>query len=153
MELSGEIAAGLFFEDLSGPQFALPVAVRQLERLDATRSTFLVAATDPIAPTGLGLDWDALPQRRQGNHLGFHAGALAFVAENRGKRLRFSLDPDDPALDVLLREFAEVASADRRWAIESVNDLPAKESPYLTTLERNLTLVRDHRGVYVERRV
>ena len=153
MELSGEVAAGLFFEDLSGPQFALPVAVRQLERLDATRSTFLVAATDPIAPTGLGLDWDALPQRRQGNHLGFHAGALAFVAENRGKRLRFILDPDDPALDVLLREFAEVASADGRWAIETVNDLPAKESPYLTTLERNLRLVRDHRGVYVERRV
>ena len=153
MELAGEVQAGLFFEELSGPQFAVPVALRQLERLDIAHSTFLVAATDPIAPSGLGLNWDGLPQRRRGNHLGFHAGTLAFVAENRGKRLRFSLDPDDPALDTLLGQFSTAARADRRWVIETINDLAPKDSPYLPTLERNLRLVRDHRGVYVERRV
>ncbi len=153
MELAGEAQAGLFFEDLSGPQFALPVALRQLERLDTTHSTYLVAATDPIAPTGLGLDWDGLPQRRQGNHLGFHAGALAFVAENQGKRLHFALEPDDPALDALLGQFVALPKPNRRWVIETVNGVPAKESSYLATLERNLRLVRDHRGVYVERQV
>ena len=153
MELSGEAQAGLFFDDLSGPQFAQPLALRQLERLDGAQSTFLVSAIDPIAPTGLGLDWDGLPQRRQGNYLGFHAGALAFVAENRGKRLRFALDPDDPALDALLGQFAAVTGTDRRWVIETVNEHPALKSPYLPTLERNLRLVRDHRGVYVERQV
>ena len=153
MELAGEVQAGLFFEDFSGPQFTLPLALRQLERLDSAQSTFLVSAIDPIAPTGLGLDWDGLPQRRQGNHLGFHAGALAFVAENRGKRLRFTLDPDDPALDALLGQFAAATGTDRRWVIETVNERPALASPYLPALERNLRLVRDHRGVYVERQV
>ena len=153
MELAGEVQAGLFFEELSGPQFALPLGLRQLERLDSARSTFLVSANDPIAPTGLGLDWDGLPQRRQGNHLGFHAGALAFVAENRGKRLHFTLDPDDPALDALLGQFAAVTGTERRWVIETVNERPTLASPYLPTLERNLRLVRDHRGVYVERQV
>ena len=153
MELAGEVLAGLFFEDLSGPQFALPVALRQLERLDTARSTFLVAATDPIAPTGLGLDWEGLPQRRQGSYLGLHAGVLAFAAENQGKRLRFALDPEDPALDALLGQFVAMPRSNRRWVIQTVNEVPTKESPYLPTLERNLRLVRDHRGVYVERRV
>ena len=153
MELAGEVVAGLFFEDLSGPQFALPIALRQLERLDTARSTFSVSAVDPIAPTGLGLDWDALPQRRVANHLGFHAGALALVAENGGKRLHVILEPDDAALDVLIGQLAQAVRRDRRWAIETVNDRPAQESPYLPALERNLTLVRDHRGVYVERHV
>ena len=153
MELAGEVVAGLFFEEFSGPQFALPIALRQLERLDTTRSTFSVSAVDPIAPTGLGLDWDALPQRRVANHLGFHAGALALVAENGGKRLHVFLEPDDAALDLLIGQLAEAVRSDRRWAIETVNDRPAKESPYLPALERNLALVRDHRGVYVERRV
>ena len=37
MELSGEIVSGLFFNGLSGPQFAAPAAVRQLERGAARR--------------------------------------------------------------------------------------------------------------------
>ena len=74
--------------------------------------------------------------------LGVPLLAWWYVARGRGRTgsLRYS-------------SLAAVARADRRWSIESVNDRPAKESPYLTTLERNLTLVRDHRGVYVERRV
>ena len=86
MELSGEVVAGLFFEDLAGPQFALPAATRELGRLKIDRqATFWVNAVDPIAPTGLGLDWEALPRRRAQNHLGFHAGELAFIVENGGK--------------------------------------------------------------------
>ncbi len=154
MELSGEVVAGLFFQDLSGPQFALPAAARELGRLKTDRqATFWVNAVDPIAPTGLGLDWEALPRRRVQNHLGFHAGELAFVVENSGKRLRIRLEPDDPALDALAIHLAPILRARRRVVIETINDLPARQSPYLEALERHLHLAHDHRGVYVERRI
>lgn len=154
MELSGEVASGLFFEDLAGPQFALPGAIRALGRLNTDgQATFWVNAVDPIAPTGLGLDWEGLPQRRAQNHLGFHAGQLAFVVENGGKRLRIHLEPDDPVLDALAIHLEPILRGGRRVAIETINDLPARQSPYLDALGRHLDLVRDHRGVYVERRI
>lgn len=154
MELSGEVVAGLFFEDLAGPQFGLPGAIRQLGRMTTDRSaTFWVNAVDPIAPTGLGLDWEGLPQRRAQNHLGFLAGELAFVVENGGKRLRIHLEPDDPALDAIAIDLAPILRGHRRVVIETINDLPARQSPYLEALDRNLELARDHRGVYVERRI
>ena len=151
MELSGEVVAGLFFKHLAGPQFALPGAIRELGR--DRRATFWVNAVDPIAPTGLGLDWEGLPQRRAQNHLGFHAGELAFVVENGGKRLYIHLDPDDVALDVLAIDLASVMQGDRRVVIETINDLPARQSPYLEALGRHLDLAHDHRGVYLQRRM
>ena len=153
MELGGEVVAGLFFDGLSGPQFALPLAVRQLQRLDTTDATFWINAADPISPAGLSLDWDALPQRRAQNYLGFHAGKLALVVENRGKRLRIFLGPDDPALDVLLVNLVRVIESGRRLEVDTINDQPAKQSPYLDALSRHLTLLQDHRGVYFERRI
>ena len=152
MELSGEVVAGLFFEDLAGPQFALPGATRELGRMKTDRqATFWVNAVDPIAPTGLGLDWEALPRRRVQNHLGFYAGELAFVVENSGKRLRIHLQPDDPGLDALAIHLPPILRTRRRVVIETINDLPARQSPYLEALGRHLDLVHDHRGVYVQR--
>ena len=81
MELSGEIVAGLFFEDFSGPQFALPQALRQLERLDKSAATFWISALDPASPCGLGLAQPDLPHRRAANHLGWFEGELAIVSE------------------------------------------------------------------------
>ncbi len=154
MELSGEVVTGLFFEDLAGPQFALPGAVRELARPTTGRQeTFCVNAVDPIAPTGLGLDWQALPFRRAQNHIGFHAGELAFVVENGGKRLSIHLEPDDPALDTLAIDLAEIVRGRTRVAIDTINDVPARQSPYLEALGRHLNLAHDHRGVYVERRL
>ena len=153
MELSGEVASGLFFEDLAGPQFALPGAIRALGRLNNDQATFWVNAVDPIAPTGLGLDWDGLPRRLAQNHLGFHAGELAFVVENGGRRLSIHLKPDHPALDALAIHLEPILRGGRRVAIETINDLPARQSPYIEALGRHLDLAHDHRGVYVERRI
>ncbi|MCZ6890232.1 MAG: DEAD/DEAH box helicase [Gammaproteobacteria bacterium] len=153
MELSGEVLAGLFFEELSGPQFALPLALRNLERLDAKHATFWINATDPVSPAGLGLSWQGLPQRRWQNHLGFHAGALALVSENNAKKLSIFLDPDDPALDELIPQLARLSRRSKRLTIETINDVAAKQSPYFDVLARHMRLVRDHRGVYVERDV
>ena len=152
MELSGEAVSGLFFDTFSGPQFALPQAVRQLERLSAAEQTFWISALDPVAPCGLGAGLDGLPQRRHGNHLGYCEGRLAVVSESFARRLTIHLDADDPGLDALLPNLARLCAARKRLATETINGEPARGSPYLAVLSRHLSTVADHKGVYLETR-
>ena len=153
LELAGEVVSGLFFTGLSGPQFALPEAVRRLERFERAGATFWINALDPVAPCGLGFGLDdppALPQRRLGNHLGWFEGRLAIVSEGFGKRLTLQLAPDDPGLDELLPHLAALCRTRGRLAPESVNGEPLKASPYLPGLARYMRLVADHKGLYFE---
>ena len=150
MELSGEVVAGLFFDELSGPQFALPEAVRRLERLRKPEATFWISAVDPVAPCGLGLALADLPQRRIANHLGYFEGSLALVSENFGGRLAFFLDPDDPGLDVLLPSLAMLCRRRKRLSPQTINGEPARNSPYLVPLSRHLAVAKDHKGIYLE---
>ena len=152
MELSGEVVAGLFFEEMSGPQFALPEAIRRLERLDRSHATFWISAHDPVAPCGLGLTLADLPHRRAGNHLGYFEGTLALVSENFARRLTIRLDPDHPGLDSLLPNLAILCRRRKRLTPESINDQPARVSTYLAALSRHLAVVKDHKGVYFETR-
>ncbi|MDE0692008.1 MAG: DEAD/DEAH box helicase [Gammaproteobacteria bacterium] len=150
MELGGEVVAGLFFAGLSGPQFALPAALRHLERLQMEGATFWINALDPVSPSGLGLAEQGYPQRRGSNHLGYLDGKLAIVSETNARRLQIHLEPDDPGLDTLLPNLDALARHRRRLAIETVNDTPTRLSPYLPALSRHLTAVSDHRGVYFQ---
>jgi ATP-dependent Lhr-like helicase len=152
MELAGEIVAGYFFAGLSGPQFVTPAALRLLESGVATGApTFWVNALDPVAPCGLGLDWDALPPRRPQNYLSFHAGRLALVIENQGRRLRF-IEPVDPAaMPAILAPLRLLLARERRLAIETIGDVPAIQSPWLDALATIARVVRDHRHVWLER--
>ena len=152
MELSGEVVAGLFFEEMSGPQFALPEAARRLERLGKSRATFWISAHDPVAPCGLGLALPDLPHRRAGNHLGYFEGTLALVSENFARRLTIRLEPDHPGLDSLLPNLAVLCRRRKRLTPESINDEPARGSPYLAALSRHVAVVKDHKGVYFETR-
>ena len=161
MELAGEVVSGLFFSALSGPQFALLQAVRQLQRLPAENNDrrtggntsdrwFWINALDPISPCGLGLDLPGLPQRRLANHLGWLGDELAIVSENFGRRLTINLDPDHPGLDVLLPHLAEICRRRKRLTMDTVNGEPARSSPFLPALCRHMTAVTDHRGLYFE---
>ena len=152
MELAGEVVAGLFFTGLSGPQFALPAALRHLERLQTEGATFWINALDPVSPCGLGLSEAGYPQRRVSNHLGYLDGKLAIVSETGARRLQIHLEPDDPGLDALLPNLDTLARDRRRLAIETVNDTPTRLSPYLPALSRHLTAVSDHRGIYFQPR-
>lgn len=152
MELSGEVVAGLFFEELSGPQFALPEAVRRLERMAKPEGTFWISAIDPVAPSGLGLAQSDLPHRRLGNHLGYYEGVLAMVSENYARRLAIWLEPDDPGLDALLVNLATLCRRRKRLTTETINGEPARASAYLPALSRHLAVVTDHKGVYFESR-
>jgi len=148
MELSGEIVAGLFFNSLSGPQFAVPAAVRQLERGGTTRS-FWVNATDPIAPSGLGVDWPtlSLPQRRAGNYLAFHRGALVLVVENYGRRLGFANDLDDNAFASATTLLTHLLAKRRKVTIDTINGAHAPDSPLIMRLADVFDVAHDHRGV------
>ena len=152
MELGGEVVAGLFFAGLSGPQFALPAALRHLERLQMEGATFWINALDPVSPSGLGLAEAGNPQRRASNHLGYLDGKLAIVSETNARRLQIHLEPDAPGLDALLPNLDALARHRRRLAIETINDTPTRLSPYLPALSRHLTAVSDHRGVYFQPR-
>ena len=150
MELAGEVVAGLFFEELSGPQFAVPRAVAQLTRHTPPPELFWCSALDPAAPTGLGLG-GPYPARRTQNYLVYHQGALALVAENLGRRLQILLPPDHPQLDAVLELFQHLTRTVRRLTVETINDEPARGSPYLEALGRQLKRVHDHKQVYFER--
>ena len=156
MELGGEVVSGLFFAGLSGPQFALPQAVRQLERPISAQATFWINALDPVSPCGLGLGGGetasgmALPQRLLANHLGWFDGTLAIVSEHYAKRLRIALSPDHAGLDMLLPHLAALCRRRRHLATETINGEPVGRSPYLAALARHLKPVADHKGVYFE---
>jgi ATP-dependent helicase Lhr and Lhr-like helicase len=99
MELGGEVRRGYFVEGLSGAQFALPEAARQLQELHlpstATAPPVLLHSMDPANLYGSGapfdiplLDGGTRPLlRRPGNWLVLRAGRPVLLIEQHGKRL------------------------------------------------------------------
>ena len=147
MELSGEIVSGLFFHGLSGPQFAAPAALRSLERGTGTES-FWVNATDPVAPTGLGIDWPyPLPHRRAGNYLALYRGVLVLTVENYGKRLTFAPDLDDAAFAPAIALLTHLLTVRRKIPVDTIDGAPPSESRYLARLADVFDMARDHRRI------
>jgi ATP-dependent Lhr-like helicase len=151
MELAGEVVAGLFFDSLSGPQFALPDALRTLRKPDLTAS-FWVNALDPVSPCGLGLRAAKLPPRRPGNYLSYHGGDLALVVESHGKRLSFRVPPEHPELQQILAPVSHLLLHRRRLTLTAINDEPPADSPYRPALESIARFVTDHRQATLEYR-
>ncbi|MGI9325979.1 MAG: DEAD/DEAH box helicase [Pseudomonadales bacterium] len=149
MELAGEVSAGLFFEGFSGPQFILPQALALLQR-PPNPPSFWLSALDPVAPCGMGLAWQELPARRDGNYLSFVHGELMLTLENRGKRLNFKSQPSDPVLEGTLPLLDYLVQRQKRLVIETINGEPSIDSNYLPLLERAFALSRDHLHVNIE---
>jgi ATP-dependent Lhr-like helicase len=155
LELAGEVQAGLFFEGFSGPQFARPQTVARL-RADAAEAVdevdFWLAATDPAAPSGLGLRWPddlAIPPRRPGNYLAFAGGKLGMTVANRGKRLSIAVPPEDPLLPRLLPVLRHLARQQSAITVTTINDAPAIDSPYRAALASALDASSDHRDLFL----
>ena len=161
MELSGEVLSGYFFKDIPGPQYILPAAFRVLQQNVSRHSgqgpIFWINAMDPISPCGLGLKKidHPLPRRVSSNHLVYQGDQLVLVSEQHGKSLTFHVPDDDEQISrylcvfrhLLYRSFQPV----RKIEIETINDIPARESPYLDALATSFTLLRDHKSVYIQR--
>lgn len=150
MELAGEVTQGLFFEELSGPQFVSTRALARLQQKEKPPTHFWCNALDPVSPCGLGLEWPELPQRREQNYLSFYKGELALVIENNGGRLFFYIDPQDNALDHVVEPCLHITKAIGKLAVKTINGGPATTSPYLAVFSRILKKRKDHRSVYFE---
>ncbi|MCI0682392.1 MAG: DEAD/DEAH box helicase [Gemmataceae bacterium] len=97
LELTGAVRRGYFVEGLSGAQFALPDAVRQLQELavpsHAEAPFVLVHSLDPAnlygaaAPLELGQEFPRPFVRRPGNWLVLRGGKPVLIVEQQGKRL------------------------------------------------------------------
>ncbi len=150
MELAGEVMQGLFFDELSGPQFISPRALTRLQQNEPAPAHFWCNALDPVSPCGLGLDWPELPQRREQNYLAFYKGKLALVIENNGGRLHFYLDPQDSEITQALAPCVQLVKTHGKMTVKEINEESAMTSPWLPALATVLKKRKDHRSVYFE---
>jgi hypothetical protein len=115
-----------------------------------------MSAIDPVSPCGLGLELGQLPRRVPSNHLAYFGARLALVSQRHGRDLTFHIDADDPdllrALDplevTLTREVQPVQGID----IETINGLPAHDSPFAAALANRFDTIRGRRGLRLQRR-
>ncbi|MFV2089889.1 MAG: hypothetical protein ACC642_04470, partial [Pseudomonadales bacterium] len=151
MELSGEIVSGYFYTGFSGPQFMTPAALQSFGR-DREAAPFWINALDPASPCGLGLVDPDLPQRRPQNYLSYAADELALVIENLGRKLTFHLPPDHPGVIEVLQPLCHLVKRHGRVVVDTINDNPARSSPYLEAIGQILKGVKDHKQIYFESR-
>ena len=158
MELSGEVAAGAFFEGVPGPQFASPAAVRRLRRELPEDAVWWVHALDPASPSGLALEGfrGLFPRRAAGSHMVFQGSALVLTSESRGRRLRFLVAPDHPRIDDLLELFrVQLTRAFAPWRsveVQEINGEPAAGSPYAAVLAARFHVSSTASGLRLWRR-
>jgi ATP-dependent Lhr-like helicase len=156
MELSGEILSGYFFTGISGPQFISHAGFRRLQAGLPNDAVFWMSAVDPVSPCGLGLELGELPRRVASNHLAYFGARLAFVSQRHGRDLTFHIGADHPdlleALEVLevmlTREVQPLQGID----IETINGLPAHDSPFAAALAARFDSIRGRRGLRLQRR-
>jgi len=158
MELSGEVAAGAFFEGVPGPQFASPAAVRRLRRELPEDAVWWVSALDPAAPSGLALEGfrGLFPRRAAGSHLVFQGSTLVLTSEGRGKRLRFLVPPDHPRIDDFLEVFrVQLTRAFAPWRsieVQEINGEAAAASPFASVLAARFQISSTAAGLRLWRR-
>jgi ATP-dependent Lhr-like helicase len=148
MELSGELIAGRFFEELEGPQFISAEAFELFKSGAEAHAPWWVGALDPVSPAGLeivdrDLAYGPLPARAKGSLLGFAGPRLVWVAGPSAKELWIGLAPDAAALPELLaplseakrRALATPSYGEARLNVESINGESAALSPYADALK------------------
>ena len=113
---------------------------------------------DPASMCGLGLpDLPyALPRRIESNHLVYRGAELLAVSQRKGRRIQFNIAPDDPDLGACLGFLDHLLNrsfqARRHITVETINDQPATESPYLTVFMNAFDVVRDPKSITLYRR-
>ncbi len=149
MELAAEVTVGLFFSELSGPQFARQDALRILTNCKSCEPRWL-AAYDPASPCGLGLNWLELPARRSGTFIGVAGEEVLCTSMANGRKLKVYVDSNDARLSELFKEMPTTVSDARTLVIEEINDESARSSPYFPLLAQTTQAYRDHQRIYVE---
>jgi len=158
MELSGEALTGHFFEGIPGPQFVAPRELNRLEQLPHTENTvFRVHVMDPASLCGVGLDSlrGKLPRRLPGTHMVFRGTEIALVSERFGKTLTFHVDPKDPDIGAIIRSLHHLTERrfqpEKRMTIDTINSLPAAESPYVHHIGKEFETHLDVKSIVLYR--
>jgi ATP-dependent Lhr-like helicase len=162
MEWAGEVRRGYFVEGLSGAQFALPEATRQLQDAglpsSAAAPVVLLHSLDPANLYGSGAPLD-IPLldggtralvRRPGNWLVLRAGRPVLLVEQQGKRLTAlaSASREDVAAAVacLPGILDRAGGARHRLTVDEWNGQPVTATEGRELLEA-AGFVRDYQGM------
>jgi ATP-dependent Lhr-like helicase len=161
LEMAGEVRRGYFVEGLSGAQFALPAAARQLQDLSlpaqAQAPVVLVHSLDPANLYGSGapLPWPDESRtvvRRPGTWLVLKAGQPILLIEQQGKRLtslpgtrRDDLAQAVRCLPALLPR-SSLQSLRHKLTVEQWNDQPVTTTEGRELLEA-AGFVRDYQAM------
>jgi ATP-dependent Lhr-like helicase len=156
LEWQGQIRRGYFVAGLSGVQFALPEALKLLEKVSRKPSAaggnpIVLSSLDPALPFGGGIDWGQLDihgnplklVRSAANHLALVDGEIVMVGEKFFQRLSVlkDLSPQNWQLIVhRLREYLKMPDPIKpvnRIEIRRINNLPAAKSPWANQLLEN----------------
>jgi ATP-dependent Lhr-like helicase len=163
MEWASEVRRGYFVEGLSGAQFALPDAVRQLQDAALPAGTaapaILLHSLDPANLFGSSaafdiplLDGESRPfTRRTGNWLVIRAGRPVLLIEQQGRRVTAlaSASPNDVAAAVACLPSlcaADGAGRPHKLTVEEWNAAPVTTGQGRELLEA-AGFVRDYQGM------
>jgi ATP-dependent Lhr-like helicase len=164
MEMAGDVRRGYFVEGLSGAQFALPEAARQLSESaipsTATAPAILLNSCDPANLYGSGapfdiplLDGGTRPLlRRPGNWLVLCAGRPVLLVEQQGRKITALPSAREEQLAVAvgrlpeLLHFDSVLAARHKLCISEWNNETVAGSPAQPLLEA-LGFVRDYQDM------
>jgi ATP-dependent Lhr-like helicase len=147
MELSGEVIAGCFFNDIAGPQFVSPNMLRLLKKRLPGDALFWINAIDPASLCGLGVDAlkGQLPRRVVTTHLVYLGSRLAMASRRRGKSLDIHLPAAHQRLGDCFGLFDHLLGRKvnplKSITVETINGEDAAGSPYLEVLAKRFDTV------------
>ena len=165
MEDAGRVRRGHFVDGLAGAQFALPGAVDRLRaarepahRGIADADARVLAAIDPANPYGALLPWpdarsrvEGRPRRVAGAWVILVDGTLVLYASANARQLLtfvHAASDERSALPAAFRALHRLprGARPRLVTIETIDDVPVRESPHLAALEA-AGFVGDYRGL------
>jgi ATP-dependent Lhr-like helicase len=159
MDLSGEIYSGCFFQGISSLQFIAPEWLSLLQHIADPPPIYWINAIDPASMCGLGLQ-DLpyrLPRRIESNHLVYRGAELIVTSQRKGRKIHFSIAPDDPDLSACLGFLHHLLNRRfqprRHITVETINDQPATESAYLPVFVDAFDVVRDPESITLYSRI
>ena len=159
MELSGEVVAGCFFNDIPGLQFVSNRMLRLLREKLPNDRLYWISAQDPASICGLGIDAikGELPRRSAGSHLVYIGSRLALVSNRRGRVLHIHLPVDHDRLADCFGLFDHLLGRRidplRSITVETINGQDAQDSPFIEVLRDRFDIITETRAITVYRRV
>lgn len=137
MELSGEVIAGQFFEDIPGLQFISPFALRLLKKGLPENSIFRINAADPASLCAVAIPplKKQLPDRLLSTHLYYHGTEVVMISKKLGLHIECFFSPDNINAQKYLNLLKGLASRTIKpvnpLKVESVNGESIFNSKYL----------------------